>query len=123
MRTGRLRYPILMHVGFNIVGSVIAPAILQLSQSDFFMNPQSLTLAQQMLILPLSMLVMAFSSGIIGLVIAGIVLLCMNIKKTVWKETEDQIPKGEVFRIVYWNGGMMPFVVLSAILTIAVLFV
>jgi len=122
VRTGRLRYSILLHVGFNFVGSVIAPAILQLSQSDLFLDPQSFPLAQQVMILPLSMLILAFSSCISGLMIAGIVMLCIHAKKTVWLEKEAQIPKKEVFRQVYWNWGMMSFVLLTAIITIVSLF-
>ena len=60
---------------------------------------------------------------LVGLSIAGLVLLIIKCKQLVWKNTDAQLPKGTAFRTVYLNWGMGLFVALCVIFMVIALFI
>ena len=52
---------------------------------------------------------------LIGLSITGLVLLIIKCKQLVWKEADAQLPKGTCVKTVYWNVGMVLYILLCLI--------
>lgn len=123
LRTGRLRYPILFHGIINFMGGVVAPAILSLVDSDALTNMDANTtivdlISQYRDMLPGLIATMLYSYAMIGLAIAGLVLLILERKKMVWRETQYQLPKDRVIKTIYINFGMIAFILLSLAFTL-----
>lgn len=118
VRTGRIRYSMIMHFIINVFGGVIAPFMMELSQGMLEMNPTAMEAAAIIKMLLTSLLSLAISGVIMGLFISGIVLFCLRVKKTHWEETTLQLPKSEVFRTVYGNAGMVLFIVLCCAMAV-----
>ncbi len=126
VRTGRLRYPVLLHGIINFLGAVVAPGILSLidMQALMGMDPnappeQVMALLQQ--ILPGFLLLMLYSLFLVGMSIAGLVLIVTKRKQLIWKEAPEQLPKEAAPKAVYLNVGMIVYVLLclaSIILTL-----
>ena len=116
-RTGRLRYTVLLHSIVNFMGSVVAPWILSLLNTDAFnrLDPNATTdelLALYAKILPGLAVSMLYSTFLMGMSIAGLVLLIVRRKRAVWEEAENQLPKGSRFKTVYLNAGMLLYILL-----------
>lgn len=123
IRTGRLRYTVLLHSIVNFMGSVIAPWILSMLDMEalFNMDPNAapeelMALYGQML--PGLMAYLLYALFLIGMAITGLVLLIIKCRKLIWKEAESQLPKGTVVKTVYWNVGMVLYILLCAASTI-----
>lgn len=101
VKTGNLKYTILLHMILNFFGSVLGAVIMTLDQSD-----------------PLMMIIMTcYSLCICGIVIAGIVLLIVKRRKMTLNPGEIVIEKGQRFNTVILNVGMLLFcIVLFAIM-------
>ena len=117
IRTGRLRYPVLLHAFINFMGSVVAPWLLSnvdlaaIESLDPNASPEALmeTLAPM---LPGYLLLMLYSLFLMGFFVWGLGLIILKWKKLVWKEPEAQLPKGTVVKTAYLNGGMVLYVLL-----------
>ena len=120
MRTSRMRYSVLMHALINLNGSVVAPWLL--SQVDPKLVSGELTEADLMRLAanPPAGLMLAgcYSLLIIGLLIAGVALLCVNLKKLEFYTTPEELPKGTGARTAFGNPGMIVYVVLTLALTV-----
>lgn len=120
IRTGRLRYPVLLHSFVNFMGSVVAPWVLSFVDADAMMNvdpsmaPEELT-ALYMQMLPGMLLMMLYALLCVGLSIAGLVLLILKCRQLIWKEADAQLPKGSAAKTVYMNVGMVLYVLLCVI--------
>lgn len=101
VKTGNLKYTILLHMVLNFLGSVVGALIMTMDQSD-----------------PLMMIIMVFYSlCIYGIAIAGIVLLIVKRRKMTLKQGEIVIEKGQGFKTVILNVGMILYcLVLFAIM-------
>lgn len=126
IRTGCLRYPILLHAIYNFMGAVIAPWILKLANLDAFAN---LNTADPMAfmrelgsILPGLMVYLLYPQILMGLVVFGIVMLIIRWKKATWQEAENPLPQGKVFQTVYLNAGMILYALLCIASIILALF-
>ncbi|MCM1268013.1 MAG: CPBP family intramembrane metalloprotease [Bacteroidales bacterium] len=101
VKTGNLKYTILLHMALNFFGSVLGGIILQLDQT----NPISLVISA------------VYSLCIYGIAIAGIVLLIMKRHELSLDPGEITIEKGQRFKTVILNVGMLLFcLVLLAIM-------
>lgn len=114
VKTGRLRYTILMHMAINFMGGVIAPALLNLLNTDtlneVLLNQGSEAAVQEMLqVLPGLLLMLIYMFCLFGIVIAGFVLLIVFRKKFRAEPKGIMLPKGERFTTVVFNVGMMLF--------------
>lgn len=117
IRTGRLRYPVLLHCIVNFMGSVIAPRILAGIDTDAITNmnpnaaPEELVALYQQ-ILPGLLIALGYFLFLGSMSIAGFVLLLVKRKELVWKEADAQLPKNSVVKTVYLNVGMVLYVLL-----------
>lgn len=88
VKTGRLRYTILLHAAINFMGSI--PGIIMLKWMESDMRP-----------------FFFYSAFILMLVIAGIICWALHIKKIRLEAGQKEIPKGQRFRTTICNLGMI----------------
>lgn len=117
LRTGKLRYPVLLHAIINFQGSVIAPWVISMTDLEamesLLANPDfSSVLPQLMEILPGLAIYYGYSLIIIGLNIAGTVVLIRRLIRFRWRSTEQELPKGVRFKTAYLNAGVITLTVL-----------
>jgi len=125
VRSGKLRYPIILHMIINFMGSVVAPAILTLLDQEKLTQMQSLPPEEMvqalMEVLPQMLVVMLYGLTLLGLSIAGLVLLIVFVRKLQWKEVPGQLPLENKFKTVYLNFGMILFAVLCLVMFVVAL--
>ena len=117
VRTGRLRYPVAIHCIVNFMGAVIAPLILSMVDQEALLalDPNSQAYMEAWVqMLPGLALQFLYSVFLIGLSVAGLVLLIVFRKKLIWKETEAQLTGAAGVRAVYLNVGMILFMIMCA---------
>ena len=118
--TRKLRYPILMHMIINFWGSV--PGVMLLSQLDEeVLNQVMMGTADEATILSiapaiLGLLAMLLVNVILSIV--GIVLIFKNKRKITFAPASEELEKGQIFRTVYCNAGVILLVVLCIGLTV-----
>lgn len=112
-RTGRLRYPVAMHMVVNFNGSALAPWIL--SQLDMTaleqMEAGTIAVEEMTQMLPGLMMYGVYVLALLGLSIAGLVILIVKRRKLVCQPAPEELPKGTGFKTVYCNVGMLLFAV------------
>lgn len=119
IRTGRLRYTVLLHALINFMGAVVAPWILTLVDYDAMAAvdpsaPPEELLALMEKVLP-GMLVMGlYGMLLLGLSVAGLVLLIIKRKELVWKESPCQLSKGAAAKAIFGNVGMVLYILVCA---------
>lgn len=106
-RTHCLKYPIIMHISINFIGSVISPFLVAA------LNFKSVGIHRISVVI-----VILYSFIILGLGIVGLVLICEKKKSLVFLTEPDEIPKGEQFRKVYCNLGVILFILFCIIMGI-----
>ncbi len=127
VRSGRVRYSVILHVIINFMGSVVAPWIVSLYDYDALVNvnpnisPEEI-LAVCVQVLPGLILFLLYAFILFGVVITGLVLFIINLSKTTWKDSEEQLEKGTVFKTVYLNAGMILYVILCLVFVVISLF-
>lgn len=117
LRTGRLRYTVFLHALFNFMGAVVAPWFLSLYTSEDLQNIPVTATTEELLelyrdILPELLLSLLYAMILFGCFIAGLILLITERKRLIWKESEEPLSRGTVFKTVYWNAGMVLFALL-----------
>ena len=117
IRTGRLRYTVILHTIVNFLGSVVAPWILSLvdlealTTLDLNGAPEDfLDVVYQ--ILPGALVFWLYSMLLTGVVVFGLVMLIIRFKKATWNPAKDQLPQGTVVKTVYLNAGMIVYILL-----------
>lgn len=123
IRTGKLRYSVLIHAIVNFMGSVVAPFILSLVDMEALSAMNANTTDEEALAIYSSMLpglVLYFLYIIIflGLAVTGCVFLVMQCKKLKWQPAQAQLPSGSSGKTVYLNAGMLVFLILALAMTI-----
>lgn len=128
IRTGRLRYSVLLHGIVNFVGTVVAPGVLSLldmeklnslSAMDPSATEEVFTIMGE--ILPGLLALLAYALLQWGLAIAGLVLLILKHKQLIWKSADTDLPRAIRFRSAYLNTGMILYILLCCIMTLFVL--
>lgn len=123
-RTRLLRYPVIMHMIINFMGSVIAPLLLRVLDLETLSALESgqtdLTLLLQ--ILPGLLLYLAYSLVLMGSVIGGFVLLMIRWKKREFSPAAQELPEGTERKTVYRNWGMILFIVFCSLMIVISLF-
>jgi membrane protease YdiL (CAAX protease family) len=124
-RTGRLRYSVVMHMVINFLGSVVAPYLagsLDLSSlQSAGMDPEKL-MTQFAGQLPQLMALGIYGLAILGLSVAGLVILIVYAKKAVFRPAPEELPKEKRVKTIYGNVGMLLFIVLCLTATAVALF-
>ena len=118
-RTGKLRYSVVFHMIINFMGSVVAPGILTLVDLDALSNlDPNATDAELMGVLgqflPGFALYMLYALFLMGMALAGLILLILKFRKLIWHPAAEELPKGTAFKTVYLNVGMVIYVLLCA---------
>lgn len=93
VKTGKLRYTIALHMIINLFGSVIAPAVVY---------PMDGSMSHMLL-------AALFGLFVLGVGIAGIVLLIVLRKKIIFENGPVLIPRGRRFSILWLNAGAVLF--------------
>ena len=117
LRTGRLRYPVLLHGIVNFLGSVVAPFMLSLVDMDALSQMDVNATAEQIIeqygyMLPGLLVIMLYAMVLVGLAITGLVLLILKCRKLIWKTADTQLPKGIGIKTAYLNAGMIVYILL-----------
>lgn len=97
IKTGKIRYTIALHIIINLIGSVLAPALL---------NSESL------------ILISLFSIPVLGIVISGIVLFFVYKKRISFRQGEIVLPQEKWKATVFLNTGMVFFFAVCAVIFI-----
>ncbi len=116
VKTGRLRYSVSLHMLINALGSLLAPWLLEnagvgrlemLNAEALSENPALLSEALTpgvLVFLLYALLMLAFS-------VLGLVLLCVNARRTRFAPAERELPREGRARVVWGNAGMILFLV------------
>lgn len=111
-RTGRLRYPVLLHSFINFLGSVVAPWLL--SRIDITaidaIDPNASTEELMEVLAPMLpglLLFMLYAMLLVGFAVWGLVLLIIRRKKLTWEEAAALLPKGTAVKTAILNVGMV----------------
>lgn len=115
VRTGKLRYTIIFHACINFLGSVFAPWLLSQMDMDLLASLESAPMTDELLaqvtaILPGLLAFAAYAMLLATSALAGLILFIIKVRNLTWKECEEPLPKGTVFRTVYLNAGMVVFI-------------
>lgn len=126
VRTGKLRYTILLHMLINFFGGVVSLLVMQLIGEETLSKMGNLTALDMMQMsakqLTGILLFGAYSLILPILTIAGLIIFFVNRKKIMLSEGEFPIAKQERYRIIFLNPGMLSVVAICVITTILVLF-
>lgn len=117
LRTGRLRYPVLLHGFINFLGAVVAPWLM--SNLDMAaLESLDLAATEEEIIeillpmLPGFVMYMLYAMLLLGCSIWGLILLILKCRKLKWQEAEAQLPKGTAAKTVYLNVGMVLYILI-----------
>ena len=102
LKTGTIKYSIILHIVVNIMGGVILPAAIGDGSN----------------------IVVAGCVGLVllAIVIIGLVLLIKNRKNISLLDGEIKLEKGTAFKTIWVNVGMILYVVISLVSMVSVLF-
>lgn len=115
VKTGRLRYPVFLHMTINLLGGVLAPLLLksidlnalaQMSGRD----PREI-LQYAAAYLPQLMALGLYSMVYLALVIAGFVLLIVRRRAFFFEYGPLQLQRGTGFKTIFLNTGVILFIV------------
>lgn len=131
VRTGRLRYPVLIHGIINFCGAVVAPYIISKIDMDAInklstMDPNSIPPEElmeiMMPIMPGLTMLLAYYAVSFGLSVAGFVLFIIKKKNIRWTPAESQLPHFEIANTVYMNIGIVLLITITVAMTVASVF-
>ena len=91
IRTGKLRYSILLHICINLLGTAILPQVVQMG----------------------TVATMIMGMVVLGLIMVGVILFVLAIVLKKLKFEKSEISLEHPFKTVWFNAGMILFVVIS----------
>ena len=117
LRTHRLRYPVLMHMIINFMGSVVPLWVVSNLDLDALSNLTPQNLDQEMLaaILPGLLIYLAYVVVQLVLVIAGLVIGIVMRKSFTLHPAPEELPQEGRVKTVYANVGFILFVVVCVV--------
>ena len=114
LRTGQLRWSAALHILVNTLGSVVGPALAN------SIDPQALEAAVSggdtaalAKVLPQLTPLLLYSLALIALSVAGLVVLCVNVRRLHFDPAPQELPKGTRLRTVCLNWGMGLYIACS----------
>ena len=129
VRTSRIRYTIAMHMIVNFNGGVIAPWVLSKVDDKALDSLESIDSnspeqAEQVLeqFSPGVLLVIVYGMIMIGLLIAGVILLVQRRKSLEFYMTPEELPRGLRARTALLNPGFIFYIIICVALTVLALF-
>jgi len=105
VKTGKLRYSIGLHMLINFLGGVIAPTLVE--KLAILENMENLTETGFVEALPGILALLLYAFTLLGMSIAGLVLLCVNRRKITFAPAALELPKGTRFKTAWCNAGMV----------------
>ena len=122
IRTGRLRYSVILHTGINFLGAVVAPAVLSLLNMDAINEVAEGTVSVELLleILPGYTVLMTYATILLGVSVFGLVLLILKLRHLTWKET--QFAFKPTLKASILNVGMIVYSVVCLLMIVLALF-
>ncbi|PWG62748.1 CPBP family intramembrane glutamic endopeptidase [Bifidobacterium callitrichidarum] len=126
-RTSRLRYTVLMHMVINLNGSVVAPFLVEQVDPRIMNGSMSQEELLRMASEPGAGMggigyLSLYGMVLMGLTIAGIVLLIIKRKSWEFYPAPEELPAGLKVRTVYGNPGVIVYLLLTISLTVWMLF-
>lgn len=114
LRTRRLRYPVLMHMMINFMGSVVPLWVVSNLDLDALanLNPQNLDQETLAAILPGLLIYLVYVLVQLVLVIAGLVIGIVKRKSFTLQPTTEELPREGRVKTVYANVGFILFAIL-----------
>ena len=124
LRTGKLRYTVILHAIVNFLGAVVAPAVLSLVDMEAIekLSTGEATVEQLLSILPGYLILMTYSGILMGLSVFGVVLLILKLRRLTWNPTAAQLPRKQGLKAAFLNVGMILYIVICLIMTVLALF-
>lgn len=119
-RTRKLRYSVIMHMIINFMGSVLAPMLLSNISSENLdlISAGQLDETALLAILPQLAGFLIYILVLLGLCIAGLVVLIIKVPRLAFLPADKEIPKKERFRTVYCNVGMALFTLFCVVMCV-----
>ena len=105
-RTRRLRYSVILHMAVNFIGSVVAPWVMNRTDLDAV---DALLAGSMDADLSGVMPMYLYGLAILGLSIAGFVLLIRRRRDFLILPTAEELPRGTAFRVSCLNPGVILF--------------
>ena len=116
IRTRRLRYTVILHILINFLGSVFAPWLM--GKADFAAISQLDPVEAVQAVTPWTVAFMLYAVLLLGLSVAGIVILLKSRRKLVFLPAEEELEKGERFRTIYVNVGFILFFLICLVVIV-----
>ena len=118
-RTRMLRYPVIMHMIINFMGSILAPWVLSLLDYELLdAMAAGVTDPQQLMAsLPGLLIYFGYMALLNLLYVAGFVMLIIRWKKRVILSSPLEVPQSKRFRVVWLNWGMGLYLLLTLVFT------
>lgn len=104
VKSGKLRYSIGLHVLINFLGGVVGPMFLEKIP---FTPEGELAMEALETALPWLVLLVLYALVMVGLSLAGLVLLCIRRREITFGKSPLELPRAERFRTVWGNAGMI----------------
>jgi len=123
-RTRMLRYPVIMHMIINFMGSVIAPLLLTLLDPDIMtaMETGTATSEQMLQALPGMLAFLGYTFLLLGSSIAGLVVLIVRWKKAQYCPASQELLPGTGRDVIIRSPGMIVFTVFCLVMIVLALF-
>lgn len=126
LRTGRLRYTVILHMAINFTGGILGPALAKSIDLDRLADISSNNAEEAITFisreLPKLIALSLYLLMMIGFAAAGLVLIIVKRKSFALVPAERQLKKGTAFKVIFLNIGMILFVVLSGAMVVSMLF-
>ncbi|MCM1186537.1 MAG: CPBP family intramembrane metalloprotease [Lachnoclostridium sp.] len=114
-KTGNIKITIGIHMLVNFIGSIISVQVLKLIDYEGLLDIMEEPVEQQTTLLmrhimenfPGYMIYMLYACIIMGLMVAGVILLIVYRKRFVMEPGEVALPKGQRFKTMFLNAGMI----------------
>lgn len=120
LRTRKLRYSTLLHIMVNFIGSVLSPLILIIAVDG--VSPAQTREEEMLRAMPHMVIVGIYSLLLIGLSIAGLVMLIVYARQFTYRPAELELPKECRFKTVYCNPGVIVYMLVCLVFCTLALF-
>lgn len=120
-RTRMLRYPVIMHMVINFMGSVIAPLLLNMLDLELLSSPDTVTLEQIMQMLPGLLAYLGYAFLLLGSAIAGLVVIIVRWNKVKFCPTSQELLPGSEKEVILRSPGMIVFTVFCLVMIVLAL--
>lgn len=121
-RTRMLRYPVIMHMIINFMGSIIAPMLLGMLDLELLLSPETATPDQLMQMLPGMLAYLGYALLLLASSFAGLVVIAVRWKKAQFGSASRELLPGTGAEAICRSPGVIIFSVFCLIMIIFALF-